>query len=251
MEFYLIAISCLLALVMAGSIRAGYLAGQRARLKAGNLGEHRVSQLLDTASGQDRLDGIVVGSRFGRSAQIDHLVRGPRGFVVVETKNWTGVLEGGPQDKEWTLTRSNGVQSHRRNPLLQAARQARIVSEKLGNQAPEIKHIVVMAGRVSPKKSFPDGVIYSRELSSVLPVILSEQTSDSQLVEQAWNVLVEHAYEPDADKRARRYIARLEERFGAKPWRSWLVVAFALASLAWTMALCITALQMKSNGTMM
>lgn len=251
MEICLIALACLLALAVAASIRAGYLAGRRSRIDAGRQGEERVGELLDLAGGHDRLDGVVFEASSRKAAQVDHLVRGACCLIVVETKNWNGLLDGTAEDEHWTLRRRSGDIVSMRNPLRQAARQAGIVREAAKPDTPTVRHLVVMAGRARHAQgSFPNGVVTSRELRTVLPAMLAEG-GDPVALEHAWSRLVEQAFSPEADRRANRYVARLEERFGDKPWRSWLIVALALAALTWTMALCLTALGLRGDGMFM
>jgi hypothetical protein len=251
MELYLIAIACVLSLMVSLSVRAGYLAGRRSRLSAGRRGETRVSEELDLSGGQDRLDDIVIGITMKRSAQIDHLVRGVRALVVVETKNWRGSVEGGLDDRLWKLTRPNGEVAMLRNPVSQAARQARIVRDAAGSDAPPILSVVVMAGRVvHASGKFPEGVLSIRDLQSHLPKMLNGGDGDPDAVQKSWDYLVEDAFSNGAQTRAERYVAWLEDRFGEKPWHGWLIVSFALAGLLWTMSLCLKAIQMRGDGTM-
>jgi hypothetical protein len=238
MEILLVAAATLIALGLAWLTRAAALAARASRNAAGRLGEARVSAVLDEHGAWDRLDDVVLGKGLRASAQIDHLVRAPRCLVVVESKNWSGLVTGGPGDAEWTLTRRNGRTTRHRNPLLQAAAQARKVVVASGEAALPVHPLVVMAGRAHHASGrFPDGVLLLREVPTRLPPLLDAEGLEEARVSAAWGRLVEDAFSPDASRRAARYVGWLEQRFGEKTWHVWLVVAFALAATAWSMSL--------------
>lgn len=247
MEILFVTIACLLALGLALSVRNASLRAREARLEAGRAGERSVGEVIDMAGGHDRLDDVVLGGSRGRAAQVDQLVRGRSRLVVVEVKNWSGEISGAADDPKWTLVRASGSRTTFRNPLLQARRQAGIVAEACGEDPPEVASLVVMAGRARHAAgAFPEGVVATRDLRRVLPRLLGTAGEPDPRIEPAWAALVEQAFAPDAAARASRYVGRLEERFGEKPWRSWIVVAFALAAVAWTMGLCIEALRLEA-----
>ncbi len=251
MEIYLVALACLISLAMAASVRAGYLKGRRGRLSGGRAGELRTAEYLDLAGGEDRLDDIVVGTTLYHSAQIDHLVRGPRSLIVVETKNWRGTLSGSPTDACWRLEKPSGEVISMRNPLTQADRQARIVLENVGSIPIDVQRIVVMSGRTTPATGqFPDGVCRAQDLRYRLPDLMKQGQANPDMVLKAWEILVEDAFSDEAPSRSERYMAWIEQRFGAKPWQGWLIVALALSTLTWTMSLSLKALQMKADGLM-
>jgi hypothetical protein len=250
MEIFLITLACLIAVAVSYARRAAHLSKMRERTAAAGKAESWVGEMLDTAGGQDRLDSIVVVNPSRKRAQIDHLVRGERVLVVVETKNWNGILSGGVDDEHWLLRRPTGEVARMRNPLSQAGRQARIVSGRVGEGVP-VRSLVVMAGRTRPYEAeFPQGIVELRKLQEVLPLILAQGDGDVQAVSDAWTSLVDEAFSKDASRRSERYMQFLDSRFGLHPWHSWLVVALSLAAVAWTMALCLKALQMKAEGRM-
>ena len=250
MEILLVTLACLFAIGISLSRRSAHMLDAAGRAAAGRQGESRVGEILDMSGGQDRLDGIVIASARKR-AQIDHLVRGEGLLVVVETKNWNGTLEGASDQDFWSLRRPDGRVSRMRNPLSQAERQARILASSTGGLVP-IARLVVMAGRIKPAAaSFPEGVVLLRELPATLPAMLAGGQGDPEAVSRAWTGLVDEAFSDDATWKAARYMEFVQSRFGEKPWHSWLVVAFSLAALSWTMALCLKALQMQADGSMM
>lgn len=99
-------------------------------LGAGLKGEAEVAKLL--AEGLDNdyyvYNDITVRSGF-RRAQVDHLVVGPCGVVVIETKNWRGRITGDEQDKAWQQYRFEDSPARRvGNPLAQNRRHAEVIT---------------------------------------------------------------------------------------------------------------------------
>jgi hypothetical protein len=249
MEILLVAAATLIALGLAWLTRAAALSARASRTAAGRLGEARVSAALDENGAWDRLDDVVIGKGLRLSAQIDHLIRAARCLVVVESKNWSGLVTGGPDDEEWTLTRRNGRTTRHRNPIIQAARQARKVILASGDDALPVHALVVMAGRAHHASGrFPEGVTLLRDLPSVLTPLLKGDGNEEARVTAAWGKIVEDAFSPDASRRAARYVGWLEQRFGEKAWHIWLVVSFALAAVAWNMSLYMHYLQVTETS---
>lgn len=102
-------------------------------LEAGLKGEVEVARLL--ADGLDNAyyvyNDIRIRSGF-RSAQVDHVVVGPCGVVLIETKNWRGRMVGDVQDKAWQQYRfSDSLPRRVGNPILQNQRHAEVVTAYL------------------------------------------------------------------------------------------------------------------------
>lgn len=76
-------------------------------------GERKVSEALvrDLPDDFMVMDDVVVnagGILGGRKAQIDHLVVGPGGIFVIETKAYAGTLKGRSVDSSWTQVKGSG-----------------------------------------------------------------------------------------------------------------------------------------------
>ena len=237
--------SSLLASASALFLAGGYLSfGEAARararrLLAGRLGEDRISSILSDVG--DRIDSLLVESKPGRIAQIDHVVRGERQLVVVETKNWNGEISGSGRDREWLQRRPDGSTAVLRNPVMQAKRQARILKEATG--AP-CGWLVVMAGRSAPPPGgqFPDGVVFPSELrTALLPLIgaegaASERQAGDGTIEAAWGRLLADASRPGTAKAVLQQGERAEARYGKREWVGWIAMAIAAGSLGWMQA---------------
>lgn len=112
------------------------------------------------------LNGLVVEVREGEYQEIDHVAVGPSGLVVVETKAWGGVLEGGVNG--WRRWRQG--QGWRpielENPLEQLSRHVRIVGSLLevaGFKVPGIWAVlafpIAQSVRYQPSEGGPNPIV--------------------------------------------------------------------------------------------
>lgn len=87
----------------------------------GNLGENAVAKMLSQFDGTIFNDYIMV-DEFNKSHQIDHIYVGKQGVFVIETKNYSGDIYGGAEQKEWTQVLAGGnVKNTFYNPVKQNA----------------------------------------------------------------------------------------------------------------------------------
>ncbi len=66
-----------------------------------------------------------------RTAQVDHLVIGPTGVWVIETKNWHGRVEGDAEAETWTQTRPNQPKLRLGSPVRQNRRHVAVLKRWL------------------------------------------------------------------------------------------------------------------------
>ncbi len=93
-----------------------------------------------------------VSVRYERQkAQVDHLVIGPKGIFVLETKNWSGHIEGDERARQWLFypTHAADRQPPKKffNPVWQCRRQVKFVDRFLrsvGQDWPDIRPVVIM-----------------------------------------------------------------------------------------------------------
>jgi hypothetical protein len=207
---------------------------ERARkLLGGEIGENRVVNLLNTMK-IERLDGVVVTTEKGAKAQLDHILLGNQRFIVLETKNWTGTITGGPKDQEWLATRNSGEITPHRNPLFQVSRQSRLLKTVSGIPC---VGFVIMAGNTQHETGhFVDDVIHITQLSKRLEVILKEAPLKGvrpiEEVKTAWNSIKATTKVPEAKKNLLRHSNTLNALVGPKPWLSWLAMSAVSASAA-------------------
>jgi hypothetical protein len=114
-------------------------------LAAGAAGENAVSRLL-----LKELDDnwYLINDCVVNRAQIDHILIGPKGIFVLETKNYKGIVYGSREDKRWAKTRNSRVKTFY-NPVKQAKTHAFRVAELLraGGYDYFVKVAVVFSGR--------------------------------------------------------------------------------------------------------
>ncbi len=136
------------ALAAAHRLRIRENRAEERATQAGLRGEASVARTLS-----ERLDASHylfndLRVRAGRTrAQIDHLVVGPRGLFVIETKNWRGRVEGRAGADRWTQNRGDGRPPVSvANPIRQVRRQADILGRVLASAGigPEDMHALVV-----------------------------------------------------------------------------------------------------------
>ncbi|PLY15328.1 MAG: hypothetical protein C0631_07655 [Sedimenticola sp.] len=154
-----------------------------AKLK-GAAGEAAVSKRLREL-GSEVLDDIVIPDGRGGLTQLDHVVLTRYGFLVVETKNYGGMIFGQERDKQWT--QRMGRKSFRmRNPLHQNYGHV----QALKALTPDIPVFgrVVFAGSAEFPKGIPYGVSTLRSLADDFSS-LRDVTIDQRSLQAAWNDL--------------------------------------------------------------
>jgi len=144
-------------------------------LEAGQQGENRAAKQL--AEGLDQthylFNDILLRHGF-RSAQIDHLVVGPRGIFVVETKNWRGSIRGQGEDTYWWQVKRPGEQPIRlKSPVLQAIRHASVLTHLLQGVGPAWPDVVPVVAFAFTSTNFevahsPIPVVHAPQLPAVI-----------------------------------------------------------------------------------
>ena len=141
-------------IVMAGFVLvlgAGYevhlreIAQENLSIEGGRRGEHKMANLLAERLADDHviLNDLELRVATER-AQIDHLVIGPPGIYVIESKYWAGKLTGDVGDAQWSQARSYGPTRSVKSPVQQCERQRRIFITLLAARVPE-DHIRALA----------------------------------------------------------------------------------------------------------
>jgi len=102
------------------------------KMTRGLRGEEKVAALFEERLHDDLFILNDVEVRNGRRrGQIDHLIVGPDGIFVVETKNWPGHITGDARQPYWTVTRPGRRPQQMKSPTRQCKRQASILHELL------------------------------------------------------------------------------------------------------------------------
>lgn len=120
---------------------------QHARLEAGKRGEEIAKTILRALpGGWFILNGLVVEVREGEFQEIDHVVAGPPGIVVMETKAWGGVLEGNESGWRRWRGRAGWEIINLENPFAQLDRHVKVVVDLLrvsGFRVPRLWAVLV------------------------------------------------------------------------------------------------------------
>jgi hypothetical protein len=182
------AVGALLLLIGLAALLGLWLSGQlggerRARLEAGRAGEEAVRRAL--AGLDDRyylLNGVTVP---GERMEIDHLLAGPRGLFVLETKAHGGTIVYG--DGQWWRLQAGarGLLQRRQigNPSAQAQRNARLLrrylTTRLGARATALPLVPIVVfthpHAMLDADDAPLPVVHLRQLPALLQIYADDR----------------------------------------------------------------------------
>jgi hypothetical protein len=203
---------CLLLVVL---IAVGFISGLRNRPTAaavkGQDGERRVAKVI-ASLGFPALHDVYLPSGNG-TTQIDHIVRAGNCIVVIETKNFGGVLYGDVHDQNWRQSFQRRDSRSFFNPLKQNAVHVKSV-KKIAGPGADVRQLVVMAGTSKFPNGFPDGVLNITDLKQWLRLTFVDAGKYGTVAEP-WDRLIRaakdgnsHATRSDHAKTVRRATAR-------------------------------------------
>jgi len=121
-------------------------------IKRGREGEIKNSDKLERGLDDDYFIINDVDLAYGkRKSQIDHVVVGPNGIFVIETKNWRGKLIGNETDPTWTQVKEdkngNSLKIKLGNPIIQNFRHVQTTKSILdanGINSDDVFSVVVV-----------------------------------------------------------------------------------------------------------
>lgn len=137
------------------------------------------------------------------TTQIDHLVLSRFGIFVIETKNMTGWIFGGADQRKWTQVQKRSKRTFQ-NPLRQNYSHLKAVQEILKVDQKVLHNFVVFTGTAEPKTAMPDNVAWRlQDLGKLIsvqkePVLTDIQVNDytqklrGQTLENTKEVRKEH-----------------------------------------------------------
>ena len=134
----------LLFLGLAHRVKRGETLDSAALFAKGAAGEKQVAEALARGLPDEYLvlHDVVVSAR--QKAQCDHLVLGPNGIFVIETKAYGGHLSGGPKDRNWGQTNEYKGKTTRRpltNPIAQNEYHLEVLRKLLGENGYDLSDL--------------------------------------------------------------------------------------------------------------
>lgn len=134
--------------------------------------------------------------------EVDHIVVSPYGVFVIETKNRSGWIRGGPSDESWTVTYGRHAPRTMYNPLRQNEGHAQAVTAFLGIERRAIHPLVVLVGDSQTMSSMGPDVIIGEGLIERITAH-STRILDAETVRECNEKLRRHNRNPQR-RRARR-----------------------------------------------
>jgi len=194
MSWYYYIIICVLLMVVIGSLRSNlykkssyYQSTQKSlsQLDKGELGEYRIWEELEwyEKDGGKFLFNLYIPKPNEETTEIDVVLIHPKGFFVIESKNYSGWIFGNDKNRYWTQTlpMGRGRQSHKErfySPLRQNGSHIRYLKRVLNETVP-MWSLIVFSNEctfkgvsVSSEKRFR--VIHLNELRSTVKQLIDE-----------------------------------------------------------------------------
>ena len=172
------------------------------RRRRGSASEAAVSCRLRRCCAEVANDLVLRDGRGGLT-QIDHLALRPDGLLVVETKDYGGLIFGRVHDRTWT--QCIGRQRNKfQNPLRQNYGHIKAVQAVVPGVP--VSGLVVFMDRVQFPKGIPEGVTKLRMLQWTLAPVAGATISAEY--RRAWKAVLAEVLTDDISRRAQRVVAR-------------------------------------------
>jgi hypothetical protein len=173
----------------------------------GRAGEARVGAVLDRI-GADTLHDVILPDGRGGSTQVDHLVLTGAGILVVETKNYSGLVFGQEREAQWT--QRLGRRSFRfQSPLRQNYSHLQAV-RALAPGVPVLGRVVFTDNARFPQGA-PEGVSILADLRRDLANLIGDAAPSPDL-RLGWATLKTRADKSPEGRKA--HLEGLRERHG-------------------------------------
>ena len=197
-------------------------------LLRGRAGEEKVGRVLQRVA-DDVVHDIVLTDRRGNRTQIDHIALLPGGLLVIETKNFSGLIFGQAHDHKWTQ-RLGRTSNRFLNPLIQNKQHVEAV--ELAVPGVPVVGWVVFTDRSRFPKGRPEGVSqlssFVRDIAGALP-----RAAGNPRLAEAWPRLKNPELASKAEKRA--HLTELRSRRGPNMQGrlGWGLLLIAAALVIW------------------
>ncbi len=134
----IIAAVAVIVLAAGYEVRLREIASESRNIEGGRRGEQQMAGRLAEQLADDHVILNDLEFRIAHErCQIDHLVIGPSGIYVIESKYWAGTLSGDAGDAQWKQRRSDGSVRRVKSPVQQCERQRRMFITLLASKVPE------------------------------------------------------------------------------------------------------------------
>lgn len=155
---------------------------------AGSDGEGRVARKLAKLSPEDykTVNDIMLPTVDGATTQVDHVVVSRYGIFVIETKNYSGWIFGGENQRTWTQSfrggRWSGPQKFPfQNPIRQNWRHIYTMADCLELPRRYFYNVVAFCGEGEFMTEMPGNVMYSADLCSYIQSFSVPIMSDAKV----------------------------------------------------------------------
>lgn len=187
-------------------------------------GERQVKNQLKKL-GLEAIHDVILPVGNGNLTQIDHIVLLSDEILVIETKNYRGLLFGNASDSVWT--HKIGRRTHRlQNPLRQNNLHIKAV-QALKPGVP-VSGLVIFTNYSKFPKGIPHGVIQLKDLKKYLGHHTFTETRET--IKDAWEILKFNARTDKASKK--EHMAQIEKKYG-KDKKRFAAYIFLPISIMW------------------
>jgi len=207
MYYYLIALA-VIALILNLPIVKGYFGEITIRILLKFLNKEKYLVIND----------VMIPTKGGQTAQIDHIVVSTYGIFVIETKNYKGWIIGSENSKNWTQVIYK-TKNQFLNPILQNKGHVKALQNLL-SEYPDIKfvpivvftlkadfkkldvtsHVVYSMGLLKTIKTYTEEVISSLDLNNIFQTIVNSNNDDKVARKEHAERIQENKLKPESNK---------------------------------------------------
>ena len=145
------------------------------------------------------------------TTQIDHLLLSRFGIFVIETKNMSGWIFGGADQKKWTQVQKGGKRRNFQNPLRQNYAHVKAVQEILEVDQKALHNLVVFTGTAECKTEMPKNVAWGLQGLGKLIALKNVPVFSDIQINSYVNKLSEQALENTGSVR-KEHLQNLEKK---------------------------------------
>ena len=157
-----------------------YVKEQKAKVRQGSNGERYIAKLLqELPEGYRCLHDLLLKYE-GYTVQIDHVVISEYGVIVIETKNFRGMIYGSGENKRWTQV-NKGKKRRFYSPTIQNNRHRFVISRICKLPIEKVIPITVFVGKCELHLEDVGRIILSKDLLPYIYGITEKILSQSDV----------------------------------------------------------------------